>query len=1044
MTKSRPEEKSGISNEVSQDDLLEGTSARTRPLSFNDIMLARKERGDTTKQAASGPGVAEIALAREETAVHSSDYHGQINEESGPMDIGHTSNDSQKVRSRRKEDTNASRKNKKLAQDKAKGPRGLDTNLKSIGDKNISSNRVTEEKSEKHHHSNRKRDSFVDDSDNKSDKRQARDSIKKERVSERRGGKSEIDRKQLHNEDRQVSRKRKTDGPLTSDFENEYKNRNARDLVQTDKLTERGRDKSEKENRHRHHNEEDKSRGRSTDKKHDSGRKGLESTRGYLEESRSKRRRSRSRERNKERARRSLSHSPKAHKHATKDKREHGELLSQSTKDRSGREEQGRRSLSHSPKAHKHTSKDKREHQELLLHSAKDRSGREHSDIETKRISINGSSSHYRRNTGSSSGLGGYSPRKRKSDAAAKTPSPTRRSPERRTAGWDLQPAEKESTTTGSTLPSVLTTYQSLPLNVKEFPSGTTLAPSVANPIGISHQTLSSHMHAIESIQLTQATRPMRRLYVENLPASASEKDLIECINKFLLSSGVNYIRGTEPCISCIIHKEKGQALLEFLTPEDASVALSFDGIPFAGSNLKFRRPKDYANVTTDLPEKSTVAGDSVSGDVVDSPHKIFIGGFPKLITSKMLLEIARAFGPVKAFHFEFNADMDEPCAFLEYADHSVTSKACAGLNGMKLGGKVVTAVFATPDAVLENVGKLPFYGIPEHAKPLLEKPTSVLKLKNVLDPEGFSSFCESEVDEILEDIRLECSRFGTVKSINVAKPTNSTGAIEAFEVKSRNASTDGCDFETDDRSHITEQLGMNINELMERDRLELSETQNELETNNQSVQGNNGCDDSAGISEQPSDDSAGILEQPSGSVESEDINRSKAVGEIFSGEMTTDNLMKDEMCKPPSNDGSISAKEDPSTEEHLHSFTGDSVDPQNSSVDEFQDNDSIQMKNKPLIDEDLKLEENNAKNASSVEMDTDGRKELDAPDGGNKKDISSNLSDDFEPGSIFVEYRRPEAACMAAHCLHGRIFDGRVVTVEYVGHDLYQIRFRR
>ncbi|KAK4405914.1 hypothetical protein Sango_0597900 [Sesamum angolense] len=325
-----------------------------------------------------------------------------------------------------------------------------------------------------------------------------------------------------------------------------------------------------------------------------------------------------------------------------------------------------------------------------------------------------------------------------------------RRSPERRTAGWDLQPVEKESTAAGPTLSNMPATSQSLTLNIKEFPSGAPLTPTVVKPTAISHHTLSSQMHAIESIQLTQATRPMRRLYVENLPASASEKDLIDCINNFLLSSGVNYIHGTQPCISCIIHKEKGQALLEFLTPEDAFCCLSFDGISFSGSNLKLRRPKDYSNVTTGLPDKSVVAVDSISGNVEDSPHKIFIAGISKHISSKMLMEIARAFGPVKAFHIEFIADINEPCAFLEYADHSVTSKACAGLNGMRLGGKVVTAVFATPEA--ELVGLFSFwtmlknchFGIPKHAKPLLEKPTAVLKLKDVLDPEALLSLSES------------------------------------------------------------------------------------------------------------------------------------------------------------------------------------------------------------------------------------------------------------------------------------------------------------
>lgn len=42
------------------------------------------------------------------------------------------------------------------------------------------------------------------------------------------------------------------------------------------------------------------------------------------------------------------------------------------------------------------------------------------------------------------------------------------------------------------------------------------------------------------------------------------------------------------------INKEKNQALVEFLTPEDATSALSFDGRLFAGSTLKIRRPKDF------------------------------------------------------------------------------------------------------------------------------------------------------------------------------------------------------------------------------------------------------------------------------------------------------------------------------------------------------------------------------------------------------------------------------------------------------------------
>lgn len=36
---------------------------------------------------------------------------------------------------------------------------------------------------------------------------------------------------------------------------------------------------------------------------------------------------------------------------------------------------------------------------------------------------------------------------------------------------------------------------------------------------------------------------------------------------------------------------------MEFLTPEDALAALSFDGTDISGSILKIRRPKDFVEV---------------------------------------------------------------------------------------------------------------------------------------------------------------------------------------------------------------------------------------------------------------------------------------------------------------------------------------------------------------------------------------------------------------------------------------------------------------
>jgi hypothetical protein len=41
------------------------------------------------------------------------------------------------------------------------------------------------------------------------------------------------------------------------------------------------------------------------------------------------------------------------------------------------------------------------------------------------------------------------------------------------------------------------------------------------------------------------------------------------------------------------------------------------------------------------------------------------------------LMEIVSAFGPLKAYHFEVNKELSEPCAFLEVIQHCVPLYIC-------------------------------------------------------------------------------------------------------------------------------------------------------------------------------------------------------------------------------------------------------------------------------------------------------------------------------------------------------------------------------
>ncbi|XP_059632321.1 splicing factor U2af large subunit B [Cornus florida] len=911
---SRKKERYGRSGEASLDNCNEGSAARTRPFSFDEIMHRREKKkqsgnvkGDHCMEMDRGLGQSDPAPS------------GVKHSDPAPSGVKHASEHFVKVSSRKKENDMPIKEDKLV----------------------------------------KRKDKEICDSETKS-----KATLRKYIGDEAKGGKI----------DRRVNVRRQNDAWSSDDSKNESEKRHLKDLVVKERYADRSRVKSERESKRKHRDEDDeKSRDRNAAKKRESGKRNgsefseskerKESSKFRHEESRPNRRRSRSREHDKDRGRRSTSLSPRAQKRASYNVREHGELYS---------------------------------------HSSKDRTGRQHSDADRNKVSGNGSSSQNRRHGGFASGLGGYSPRKRRTEAAIKTPSPTNRSPEKKSAGWDLPPAGTDSNVTGPTLSKLQSSDQIVSSNMHELSSVvpallTTVKPSFG---AFPSTSLLKRNPTIDSIQLTQATRPMRRLYVENLPTSASEKSVTEWLNSFLMSSGVNYIQGTQPCISCIIHKEKGQALVEFLTPEDASAALSFDGRSFFGSILKIRRPKDFVEVTTGVPEKSVAAVDSVSDVVKDSPHKIFIGGISKVISSKTLMEIIGAFGPLKAYRFEVNADLNEPCAFLEYVDQSVTLKACAGLNGMKLGGQLLTVVQAIPGAAsVENYESQPFYGIPEHAKPLLEKPTQVLKLRNVLSPEGFSSLSEPELEEILEDIRVECARFGTVKSVNVVKRSNCGSTQETCKV------TDNTDSAIED--------------------LECDDTHTEIVEGMDCVSGK--------ISRS----------EPSICAKSEEVDRAEEDNVICDGKYV-DNLIKEEICEPAPVDSHVVA-ENPICQENSNAISPEVPNLFKSSVDQLECHDDkveiiqaadLEM-NRAVVKEELKSEEVNGKlEAAFSELDCGERIEVES------MEHVSDLGDVLEPGCVLVEYRRTEATCMAAHCLHGRLFDDRIVSVEYVAYDIYRARF--
>ncbi|XP_006857448.2 splicing factor U2af large subunit A [Amborella trichopoda] len=919
--------KSGILYELSRNERNEGTSARTRPLTIEDLILRRNNKklletfGERTigKTKKSVPETDATSDHSGSDTIHKRDSSSKDVKGKHDLDDSKKKGSSKKKNGRlpTKEDGYSKGKEEKLHRDK-----GRDT-----GGKN-----------EKHGHHRGK----LDDHNTGSKKHHFSEVGVKDRHEERDKYKKESKKKHK------------------SESDEKYK-------LEKDGVVARKQEPSRRE-------DDDYLEGNS--------RKKQSNQSSYHDETRPKRRRSESREPNR------------------------------------GRE---RRSVSLSPRSRKRTSYRGWGHDESTYYSIKERVGRHHSETERSRKGSNGSSSngHYRRH-GNASGLGGYSPRKRRSEAAVRTPSPMVRSPERKSAAWDLPPVGLDTTGVISNVGSLQSSSsrQVVTSQTHELPKVVSFASSALNS-SMLNSTKTGILIAenpFDSVQLTQATRPSRRLYLENIPASASDESVVECLNNFLLSSGAIRIKGTHPCISCLINKEKGQALVEFLTPENATAALAFDGKSISGSIVKIRRPKDFIETPAVATEKPVATVDAVSDIVKDSPHKIFIGGIPKSLSSDKLQEIVSVFGHLKAYHFEVNRESGGSCAFLEYTDQSITLKACAGLNGMKLGGCVLTVVQAFPDVSAEEISKgPPSYGIPQHAKPLLKEPTQILKLKNVFNMDDLS---ESEIEESLEDIRIECTRFGTVKSVNIIRLSKSSEEAPNMTITTGNNDSPG---PKQDPTQIMEKLDSVNSDILGAKQDSLHELEKSDPVN---------CD------MQMSD------QDPIQEIEIWEPGYSENVEIVASIDEKTRDL---EMITDDKDEHLLKNKEDESGTSNCEQTTlaGDDAS------DQLPCSLSLQYNNAheptfSLSQQDRVSEEFQKKCEAPGSMKLE---DFDMGSSGDDQKTMINPSSDFDafqPGCVLVEYSRKEAACLAAHCLHGRLYGDHRVAVEYVAYDLYRARFPR
>ena len=266
-------------------------------------------------------------------------------------------------------------------------------------------------------------------------------------------------------------------------------------------------------------------------------------------------------------------------------------------------------------------------------------------------------------------------------------------------------------------------------------------------------------------------TRQARRLYVGNIPFGVSEEEMMDFFNQQMHLSGLAQAEGN-PILASQVNLDKNFAFLEFRSIDETTQAMAFDGINFKGQSLKLRRPHDYQPMPGQSENPNFNVPGVVSTVVPDSPNKVFLGGLPNYLNEDQVKELLTSFGQLRAFNLvkDSATGLSKGYAFCEYVDVNITDQAIAGLNGMQLGDKKLivqrASVGAKNAATMIAPAQLQVPGL-SGAGP--GKPTEVLCLLNMVMPDELTD--EEEYEEILEDIREESSKFGTVKSIEIPRP---------------------------------------------------------------------------------------------------------------------------------------------------------------------------------------------------------------------------------------------------------------------------------
>jgi splicing factor U2AF 65 kDa subunit len=288
-------------------------------------------------------------------------------------------------------------------------------------------------------------------------------------------------------------------------------------------------------------------------------------------------------------------------------------------------------------------------------------------------------------------------------------------------------------------------------------------------------------------------SRQGRRLVVSKLPPSSTEAEIHNFFNTVISRLNV-YKEGSGEAVKDVKKATSGGiAMVEFAESIYATTALALEeDIEYNSVQLEIRRPADY--IVQPPPKDSTLSSDTVSKDVPDSTEKLVIKGLPVYLTSEQGLELVEAFGAVEGWILISDVDSSESkvslskikdaknkgIAFTQFKDPTITPIALNSLNGMQLNDEHTLSVslacvgYSQASIATENPGGA-MGMVTSLAGEKGSTPRSrVLILLNMVT--GDDLMDADEYDDILQDVKEECDRYGKVLDLQIPRPLGRSG----------------------------------------------------------------------------------------------------------------------------------------------------------------------------------------------------------------------------------------------------------------------------